>query len=426
MALGPHNGKKTVSITRILAKLRLCCNVSKSFLDPNRAKRVNRRMKKLLILAVFLPLASPFQVSAQQERAITTAVPFLTIAADARASGMGDMGVATSFDAYSQQWNPAKYAFATQKSGMGISYTPYLETIVNDVSLLNATYYNKLNDRSAFAFGLRYFGLGEIELRQTIDQEATLVKPNEFALDGSYSLKLGQSFSMAVGGRFISSNLRFQDGTQDSQAANAFAVDVAGFYRSPELAYNNYNGRWRLGFNISNIGGSLQYDEGGQENFLPTNLKFGVGFDFIFDQDNILSLNSEFNKLLVPTPRDFDGDGDIDSQDNDQYQSIGFFNGIFESFGDAPDGFGEELKEVTWALGAEYRFREAFMLRTGYFNESEEKGSRKFMTLGAGFKYRTAQIDLSYLFSTSQVKNPLENTLRISLSFNFGEEFYND
>jgi len=383
-------------------------------------------MKKLLILAVFLPLASPFQVSAQQERAITTAVPFLTIAADARASGMGDMGVATSFDAYSQQWNPAKYAFATQKSGMGISYTPYLETIVNDVSLLNATYYNKLNDRSAFAFGLRYFGLGEIELRQTIDQEATLVKPNEFALDGSYSLKLGQSFSMAVGGRFISSNLRFQDGTQDSQAANAFAVDVAGFYRSPELAYNNYNGRWRLGFNISNIGGSLQYDEGGQENFLPTNLKFGVGFDFIFDQDNILSLNSEFNKLLVPTPRDFDGDGDIDSQDNDQYQSIGFFNGIFESFGDAPDGFGEELKEVTWALGAEYRFREAFMLRTGYFNESEEKGSRKFMTLGAGFKYRTAQIDLSYLFSTSQVKNPLENTLRISLSFNFGEEFYND
>lgn len=383
-------------------------------------------MKKLLILAVLLPLAFPTQISAQQERAITTAVPFLTIAADARASGMGDMGVATSFDAHSQQWNPAKYAFATQKSGVGISYTPYLETIVNDVSLLNVNYYNKLNDRSAFAFGIRYFGLGEIELRQTIDQEATLVKPNEFALDGSYSMKLGPSFSMAVGGRFISSNLRFQDGTQDSRAANAFAVDVAGFYRSPELAYNNYNGRWRLGFNISNIGGSLQYDEGGQQNFLPTNLKFGAGFDFIFDQDNVLSLNSEFNKLLVPTPRDFDGDGDIDSEDNEQYQRIGFFNGIFESFGDAPDGFSEELKEVTWALGAEYRFREAFMLRTGYFNESAEKGSRKFMTLGAGFKYKTAQIDLSYLFSTSQVKNPLENTLRISLSFNFGEEFFND
>jgi hypothetical protein len=381
-------------------------------------------MKKLLILVVLLAVAP--RLSAQQERVITTAVPFLTIAADARASGMGDMGVATSFDAYSQQWNPAKYAFATQKMGVGASYTPYLETIVNDVSLLNANFYNKLNDRSAFAFGLRYFGLGEIELRQTIDEDATLVKPNEFAIDGSYSLKLSQSFSMAVAGRFISSNLRFQDGTQDSQAANAFAVDIAGFFRSREIAYNNYDGRWRAGFNISNIGGSLQYDEGGQENFLPTNLKFGGGFDFIFDQDNILALNTEFNKLLVPTPRDFDGDGVIGPEDNDQYQNISFFKGIFESFGDAPDGFSEELKEITWALGAEYRFREAFMLRSGYFNESQDKGSRKFFTLGAGFKFKSAQIDLSYLFSTSQVKNPLENTLRFSLTFNFGEEFYND
>ncbi|MEW2922928.1 type IX secretion system outer membrane channel protein PorV [Muricauda sp. ANG21] len=381
-------------------------------------------MKKLLILVVLLAVAP--RLSAQQERVITTAVPFLTIAADARASGMGDMGVATSFDAYSQQWNPAKYAFATQKMGVGASYTPYLETIVNDVSLLNANFYNKLNDRSAFAIGLRYFGLGEIELRQTIDEDATLVKPNEFAIDGSYSLKLSQSFSMAVAGRFISSNLRFQDGTQDSQAANAFAVDIAGFFRSREIAYNNYDGRWRAGFNISNIGGSLQYDEGGQENFLPTNLKFGGGFDFIFDQDNILALNTEFNKLLVPTPRDFDGDGVIGPEDNDQYQNISFFKGIFESFGDAPDGFSEELKEITWALGAEYRFREAFMLRSGYFNESQDKGSRKFFTLGAGFKFKSAQIDLSYLFSTSQVKNPLENTLRFSLTFNFGEEFYND
>jgi len=381
-------------------------------------------MKKLLIVVAFLIMAP--QLSAQQERAITTAVPFLTIAADARSSGMGDMGVATSFDVYSQQWNAAKYAFADRKMGFGISYTPYLESIVNDVSLLNANYYNKLNDRSAFAVGLRYFGLGEIELRQTFDQQATLVKPNEFALDGSYSLKLSQSFSMAVAGRFISSNLRFQDGLQDSQAANAFAVDVSGFYRSPEIAYSNFDGRWRAGFNISNLGGSIQYDEGGQENFLPTNLKFGGGFDFIFDQDNILAINTEFNKLLVPTPRDFDGDGDIDSEDNDIYQDIGFFQGMFESFGDAPDGFSEELKEITWALGAEYRFREAFMLRSGYFHESEEKGSRQFFTLGAGFMFKSAQIDLSYLFSTSQVRNPLENTLRFSLTFNLGDEFYND
>ena len=382
-------------------------------------------MKKLLTVVVFLIVAP--QLVAQQERAITTAVPFLNIAADARASGMGDLGVATSFDAYSQQWNPAKYAFATQKMGIGVSYTPYLESIVNDVSLLNANFYNKLNDRSAFAFSIRYFGLGEIEFRRDFTEiDPRIVKPNEFSLDASYSLKLSQTFSMAVGGRFISSNLRFQDGAQDSQAANAFAVDIAGFYRSPEIAYSNFDGRWRAGFNISNLGGSIQYDEGGQENFLPTNLKFGGGFDFIFDQDNVLAVTTEFNKLLVPTPRDFNGDGQITTEDNDEYQNIGFFQGVFESFGDAPDGFSEELKEVTWALGAEYKFREAFMLRSGYFNESEEKGSRKFFTLGAGFKFNSTQIDLSYLFSTSQVRNPLENTLRFSLTFNLGEEFYND
>ncbi len=381
-------------------------------------------MKKLLILVALIGVFP--SLSAQQERVITTAVPFLTIAADARASGMGDMGVATSFDVFSQQWNPAKYAFATQKTGIGVSYTPYLESIVNDVSLLNAAFYNKLNDRSAFAFSIRYFGLGEIELRQTIDEEATLVKPNEFSIDGSYSLKLSQTFSMAVGGRFISSNLRFQDGVQDSQAANAFAVDIAGFFRSREVAYNNFDGRWRAGFNISNLGGALQYDAGGQENFLPTNLKLGGGFDFIFDQDNVLGIHTEINKLLVPTPRDFTGDGLITAEDNDEYQDIGFFSGVFESFGDAPDGFSEELKEITWALGAEYSFRDAFMLRGGYFNESEDKGARKFFTLGAGFQFKSAQIDLSYLFSTSQVRNPLENTLRFSLTFNFGEEFVND
>lgn len=382
-------------------------------------------MKKLLVLMVFLIAA--LKISAQQERVITTAVPFLTIAADARASGMGDMGVATSFDVYSQQWNPAKFAFADQKTGIGISYTPYLESIINDVSLLNANFYNKINDRSAFAFSVRYFGLGEIELRTTpTPDDFTIVKPNEFAIDGSYSLKLSQTFSMAVGGRFISSNLRFQEGTQDSQAANAFAVDIAGFFRSREIAYNSFDGRWRAGFNISNLGGKIQYDAGGQENFLPTNLKFGAGFDFIFDQDNVLGLHTEFNKLLVPTPRDFTGDGLITAEDNDEYQQISFLSGAFESFGDAPDGFSEELQEVTWALGAEYKYLDAFMLRAGYFNESEEKGARQFFTLGAGFQFKSAQIDLSYLFSTSQVRNPLENTLRFSLTFNFGEEFVND
>jgi hypothetical protein len=274
--------------------------------------------------------------------------------------------------------------------------------------------------------GIRFFSLGEIELRQTINEEGTSVEPNEFTIDGSYSLKLSETFSMAVGGRFISSNLRLQDGIQDSQAANAFAVDIAGFFRSREIVYDNFNGRWRAGFNISNLGGSLQYDNGGQENFLPTNLRLGAGFDFILDADNVVGVYSEFNKLLVPTPRDFDGDGDIDSEDNEIYQNIGFFNGLFESFGDAPDGFSEELREVTWSLGAEYKYQDVFMLRAGYFNESPVKGSRQFATLGAGFKFKSAQIDLSYLFSTAQVRNPLENTLRFSLTFNLGEEFYNN
>jgi hypothetical protein len=381
-------------------------------------------MKRLLILALLVLAA---KVCAQEDRVITTAVPFLTIAADARAAGMGDMGVATSMDAFSQQWNPAKFAFAESKMGVGVSYTPYLESIITDISLLNGNFYNKINDRSAFALSLRYFTLGEIELRQFANDPGTLAKPNELALDGSYSLKLSDQFSMAVAGRFIRSNLKLpENGDVDSQAASTFAVDVAGYYRSREIAYDAFDGRWRAGFNISNLGGKIKYDNGGQENFLPTNLKFGAGFDFIIDQDNVLGITTEFNKLLVPTPKDFDGDGDVDAQDNAEYQDITFLNGVSKSFGDAPDGFGEELKEITWALGAEYVYQEAFMIRTGYFNESEDKGSRKFFTLGAGFKYRTAQIDLSYLFSTSQVRNPLENTLRFSLTFNLGQEYYND
>ncbi|MEH6678910.1 MAG: type IX secretion system outer membrane channel protein PorV [Sediminicola sp.] len=382
-------------------------------------------MRKLLTVALLVWGGS--MAAQENERVITTAVPFLTIAADARAAGMGDMGVATSTDAFSQQWNPAKFAFAERQMGIGFSYTPYLESVITDVGLLSGSFYNKINDRSAFALSLRYFTLGEIELRQFANDPGTIVKPNELALDGSYSLKLSDQFSMAVAGRFISSNLKFpQDESVDSRAATSFAVDVAGYYRSREIAYNNFDGRWRAGFNLSNLGGKIAYDEGGQENFLPTNLKFGLGFDFILDQDNVLGITSEFNKLLVPTPRDFNGDGSIDSVDNEEYQNIGFISGVFESFGDAPDGFSEELKEFTWALGAEYIYQNAFMLRTGYFNESEEKGSRKFFSLGAGFKFKAAQIDLSYLFSTSQIKNPLENTLRFSLTFELGDEYYND
>ncbi|WP_340066150.1 type IX secretion system outer membrane channel protein PorV [Ascidiimonas aurantiaca] len=381
-------------------------------------------MKKVYLPLVLLLMFFRLSAQDEQSRVIVPGVPFLLIASDARSSGMGDIGVASSPDAYSQQWNPAKYAFSEQQFGVGFSYTPYLAELVNDISLLQANFYNRINERSAFAFSLRYFGLGEIELRQSASDPGEIVKPNELSIDGSYSLKLSDRFSMAIAGRYIRSNLRLQQVDANARAGNSFAVDVAGYYQSEEIPYNTFDGRWRFGFNVSNIGPKIEYDEGGQQNFLPTNLKFGGGFDFIFDEYNKLAINTEFNKLLVPTPQDFNNDGVIDATDNEEYQNIGFLSGIFESFGDAPDGFGEELQEITWALGAEYWYQDAFALRTGYFNESDEKGARKFFTMGAGFKFKAATIDVSYLFSTSQVRNPLENTLRFSLTLNFGQEYF--
>ncbi|HAT66538.1 MAG TPA: hypothetical protein DCS66_18405, partial [Flavobacteriaceae bacterium] len=305
-------------------------------------------------------------------------VPFVLIAGDPRSAGMGDIGVVSSADAFSQQWNSAKYAFAISKQGVGVTYTPYLSNLVNDIFLGNLTYYNRINERSAVGASLRYFNVGEIELRETADQVPLVVKPNEMLFDVSYSLRLSDRMAMGVTGRYIRSNLKIPTAGGDiANAASTFAVDVSGYYQSEEIAYNDFDGRWRAGFNISNIGPKLKYDESGQENNLPTNLAAGVGFDFILDEYNKVGVNTQFNKLLVPTPQDFDGDGDIDAEDDQEYESISFVSGIFKSFGDAPDGFSEELKEFTWALGAEYWYQDVFAFRTGYFNESDDKGSRK-------------------------------------------------
>ncbi|MFT7336032.1 MAG: hypothetical protein ACI9M1_001978 [Porticoccaceae bacterium] len=367
-----------------------------------------------------------------QDRVITTAVPFLLVSADARAAGMGDMGVATSTDVFSQQWNPAKYAFAIDQQGFSISYTPYLTDLANDISLGQITYYNRISERSAFAASLRYFGFGDIELRETGDPNEVprTVTPNEFALDGSYSLKLSERFSMAVAGRYIHSNLKVVTDNGDATAARSFAIDVAGFYQSEEIAYNEFNGRWRAGFNIQNLGPKISYDNDEfSTNFLPANLKLGAGFDFILDDYSKVALNLEFNKLLVPTPQnpDLNGDGTVTAEERaenfNNYRSIGWVSGAFESFGDAPDGFSEELKEFTYAVGAEYSYQDSFAMRLGYFNESDLKGARKFFSLGAGFTYNVVKVDVSYLFSASKVKNPLENTLRFSLTFNFGDKY---
>ena len=396
-------------------------------------------MKKLTLLFIFLFVT---YLTKAQDRVINPGVPFLLVAADARAAGMADIGIATSADAFSQQWNPAKYAFATDANGFSISYTPYLTDLVNDISLGQVTYYQKLNERSAFAGSLRYFGLGEIELRDNATDEARIVSPNEFAIDGSYSLKLSEKFSMAIAGRFINSNLKVASDSNDASSASTFAVDVAGFYQSEEIAYNEFNGRWRAGFNIQNLGPKISYDNDDfNNNFIPANLKIGTGFDFILDDFNKVALNVEFNKLLVPTPQipvpqpatDLNGDGDTldpgepandgTAKANNDYRSIGWTSGVFKSFGDAPDGFSEELKEVTYAVGAEYLYQDSFAMRLGYFHESPVKGARQFFSLGAGFKYNVVKVDVSYLFSASKVKNPLENTLRFSLTFNFGDKY---
>ncbi|WP_338378101.1 type IX secretion system outer membrane channel protein PorV [uncultured Flavobacterium sp.] len=386
-------------------------------------------MKKIALIILII---TTFKTQAQDKnRVITTGVPFLLIAADARSAGMADMGVATSADAYSQQYNPAKYAFSLKEQGFSLSYTPYLTDIANDISLGQVTYFNRINERSAFAGSLRYFGLGDIELRQSFEDVPRTVSPNELAIDGSYSLKLSERFSMAIAGRFIRSNLKIPDGTTDASAASTFAFDVAGYYQSEEEAYSDFNGRWRAGFNLQNLGPKIKYDNDvTNTNFIPSNLRLGAGFDFIFDEYNKVALTGEVTKLLVPTPpeiTDVNEDGLIDSQDSSQlysdYREIGWVSGVFKSFNDAPDGFSEELKEFTWALGAEYSYQDSFSIRTGYFNESDEKGARKYLTLGAGFKYQIVKVDLSYLFSASKVKNPLENTLRFSLTFNFGDEY---
>jgi hypothetical protein len=388
----------------------------------------------------------------RDSRVITTGVPFLLITSDARAAAMGDMGVATSVDAFSQQWNPSKYAFSETKSGVGISYTPYLSKLVNDIFLGNLTYFNRIDERSAFAVSLKYFSLGDIEFRENEFVNALIQRPNEFSLDASYALRLSDQFAMSVAMRYLLSDLKLSGLGGDATAASTFGVDISGYYQGEEEAYADFNGRWRMGFAIQNIGPKFTYEEGGVENFQPTTLRLGAGFDFIFDDYNKVAVTAEFAKLLVPTPPqlgteivftdnndngtyeeaddDYEGDDLISETDNVIYKGqsndVGFLAGMFQSFGDAPGGFSEEIKEFTYALGAEYVYQDSFAFRTGYFNETEEKGARKFFALGAGFKANVVNIDLSYLFSASKVQSPLENTLRFSLTFNIGDGEYRE
>ena len=378
-------------------------------------------MRTLTFLIIYFTLGTLLSFSQKSNRVITTGVPFLLITSDARAAGMGDQGVATSADNFSQYWNPAKFVFSSNKKGFGLSYTPYLSKLVDDIFLGNVSYYSKMDERSSWATSLRYFSLGDIQFNDfiggsIIDQGTE--RPSELTLDLSYALKLSQEFSMAVAGRFIYSDLKVARDS-DTSSASSFGVDIAAFYQSKIFNLKSNKAIFRSGLNISNIGPKLNYDSGEQRSFIPTNLRTGLGLDLLVDENNSLGFYTEFSKLLVPTPvAVYD-----ESQNLIGYSQpdIDFINGIFTSFSDSPDGLSEELSEITVALGLEYNFEDAFSIRTGYFSESKEKGSRRYLTMGAGFNLNFIDIDISYLFSTSSIRNPLENTIRFSLSLNIDQ-----
>ena len=378
-------------------------------------------MKKLSLIAI-ATLLGIFSSYAQDEvNPITTAAPFLLIAPDARGGGLADMGAATSSDASSMHYNAAKYAFSESQWKIGINYTPWLRNLTNDVSLTSLFVSNKINERSAWSSSLTYFSLGSIELTDGSGISLGSENPNEFAIDGAYSLKLSEVISMAVGLRFIHSDLAVRVDNSEIQTVNTFAVDVSMFYQSEEKNYNSFNGRWRAGVNLSNMGPKVELVLGGEESFIPTNLRMGGGFDFILDNANTITTNLEINKLLVPTPpiRD-NATGEIIAGRDD---NVGFLQGMFQSWYDAPRGFEEEMEEFIWQVSAEYLYNEVFSVRAGYFHESANKGNRQFFTLGAGFKFRSTILDVSYLINASDVNNPLESTLRFSLTINLGDSY---
>ena len=379
-------------------------------------------MKKIIL--AFL-LFTPFLLQAQaidtgggRLNPVYTAVPLLTIAPDARSGAMGDVGAATSADVNSQYWNPAKYAFAKSPAGVGISYTPWLSKLVNDINLANLTGYWQFSEGQAMSTSLRYFSLGDVIFREGPEDPGIIVRPNEFAIDLAYSRLLSEKFSAAVGFRYIRSDLNagYSIGTQEMYPGNAFAADIAMYFLNP-IRMSTGDADLAFGLNISNIGTKISYDQGNNNYFIPANLRLGGSFDFPFDDFNRLAIHADINKLLVPTFPD-PSSPDFDERFR-EYNDMSSIAGIFRSFGDAPGGFREELEEIMWSVGLEYSYSQQFFVRAGYFNESPNKGNRKYFTAGAGFKLNIFQLDAGYVIAVSQ-SNPLDQTLRFSLSFDLG------
>ena len=347
---------------------------------------------------------------------VSSAVPFLTIAPDSRGGAMGDAGAATLPDINSQFWNPSKYAFMKSKSGIALSYTPWLRNLVDDMNLAYLVGYHKIDDLQTISGRLRYFDLGEmVFFDNTGYQIGNPSKPNEFSVDMGYALKLSDNWSGSVSMRYILSDIysgaNSATGSNDLGAGNSFAADVSFFY-TKDFFKSRKESNISYGINISNIGSKISYD-GNLKDFIPTNIKIGGAYTTAIDKYNKLSFALDFNKLLVPT---FPPDSINGALFGLPFQNVGPIEGIFISFSDAPGGFAEELSEITVSLGAEYWYSEQFALRTGYFHEATEKGDRKFLTFGAGLKMNVFSIDFSYIYTIAR-RSPLENTLRFTLGF---------
>jgi hypothetical protein len=377
------------------------------------------RLLFLLTLVVTIAENAMAQATTSGANTITTAVPFLSITPDSRSGGMGDAGVGLTPDVSSQHWNPAKYVFMESDMGVGLSYSPWLRNLVDDINLAYLSGYKKLDDVQAVSASLRYFALGDIIFTSDYGEIQGQQSPNEFAVDLGYSRLLSESFSGAVALRYIRSDLtggQMVNGVE-TKAGNAFAADVA-FYYFKELRVNRKDNILSAGINIQNIGSKISYTDGAVKDFIPTNLMLGVSYTTNLDDYNSFTFSFEANKLLVPTPPADSteyGDGDV-IWAGGVNSDIGPIEGMIKSFYDAPGGFQEEMQEINLAFGVEYWYNKQFAIRGGYFYENENKGNRKYFTAGAGLKLNVFALDFSYLLPT-QRNHPLENTLRFTLSF---------
>ncbi len=368
-----------------------------------------------------------------QLNTITTAVPFLMITPDSRAGGMGETGVATSPDVNSIHWNAAKLAFADKKSGIGISYTPWLRALVPDINLAYISFYSKIgkDKNSAFGGSMRYFSMGNITFTDVVGNTIGQFRPNEFAFDGAYARRLGNNFSASMTGRFIRSNLTngISVANQDTKPGTTFAVDMGAYYHNDEIKVDGKKSILMAGVAITNIGGKISYSTSVNRDFIPINLRLGAGMLIHADEYNQVAFQLEFNKLLVPSPPvyalDSNGSPKVDPNTGQYVISAGkdpnvsVPQGMIQSFGDAPAGFKEELHEINICAGVEYWYNGIFAVRTGYFYESKYKGNRQFLTLGAGVKYHVFGLDFAYLIPTNGQRSPLQNTLRFTLTFDF-------